>query len=133
MPPHPAVLLLAGDIRPKSLTDPDIPPFVLPSPLPAASAWAAVASDVDAHSVFVYTAADLIAPPPPASLDPAIILAYTKPSRVIPRHRILIFVNQTSTLVPEADLPKRFAASNAARAHLGLPPFILDGPPPSAP
>jgi hypothetical protein len=132
-PPHPAVLLLGGKLSPKQLSDYDLSPYVLPSPLPPESAWSTIAADVDAHSTFIYTAADLQNPPGAAFLDPAIIIAYTKPNRVTPGHRIVLFADFSARLVPNADLAKTFAASNTARAKLHLPPFILDGPPPPPP
>jgi hypothetical protein len=130
-PPHLTVLLLQGDIRPKALAGFDLTPYVLPSPPPSINDWATIAAAVDAQSVFVYTGADLRYLSD-ETMD-KIIVVYTKPTRVLPGHRILAFADNHAELVTDADLPRYFAASNAARSKRGLPPFVMDGPVPSPP
>jgi hypothetical protein len=128
-PPHPAILILDGTLDPRYIAHPGTPPYTPPTPLPPLTDWPLIAPDVDAHSAFVYTGADLVVPllPGPAF---RIVLAYSKPSPLTPNHRVLLFADGHSEYIPDADLPATFATSNAARAKLGLPPFTLDGPPP---
>jgi hypothetical protein len=128
-PPHPAVLVLNGSLTPKELACRHYDPYVLPSPIPPISDWPLIAPELDAHSLFVYTAGDYDTLWPPAQT----ILVYSKPSSATPGYRIVFFGDCKTELLPEKDLPTYFAASNAARAKLGLPPFFLDGPPPSPP
>jgi hypothetical protein len=131
-PPHLAVLILQGTLAPRDVAGLGLPAYIPPSPLPPVSYWPLIATEVDAHSAFIYTAADLY-DPFPAILDSHIILAYSKPDHAItPGHRVLLSADG-ARYVPDADLPAVFAASNAARAKLHLPPFTLDGPPPLPP
>lgn len=108
-----------------------------PAPEAPAAEHAAYAAAVEAHALFRYTAADLqdpaLATGAPSSLDPHIILLYTRKHRLIPRHRVVVFASSRAELVAEADLSAVFAASNVARGKLGLPSFLPDGPVPMAP
>ncbi|HUO10841.1 MAG TPA: hypothetical protein VM008_21240 [Phycisphaerae bacterium] len=119
-PPHPAVLLLDNYMSSKQLADFDDTPYVLPAPTPPESAWPTIAPALDARSLFIYTAADLTTPPSP--LDSKIIIAYTKPSRVLPNHHILAFADGHAELARDSELPTYFTNSNTARATLHLPP-----------
>jgi hypothetical protein len=108
-----------------------------PAPEAPAADHGAYAAAVEAQSLFRYTAADLqdpaLATGAPSSLDPRIILLYTRKHPLVPRHRVVVFASNRAELVAEADLSAVFAASNAARAKLGLPVFLPDGPVPMAP
>ncbi len=115
-PPHPALLVLDKKINLKLRISSDAE-YQPPDPTPPESAWATIAADLTL--------------PAPGTLDPAIILAYSKSHPHVPNHRILAFADSTAQLIPDADLPNYFAASNAARAKLSLPPFTLDGPAPT--
>jgi hypothetical protein len=129
-PPHPATLILDESFLAEYLADGrSFLPYDPPSPLPPVYDWPSIASDVDAHSIFVYAAGDYDNVVPPANA----ILVYTKPCSYTPGHRVVTFGDSHSELIREKDLPKYFAESNAARAKLGLPPFSLDGPPPAPP
>jgi prepilin-type processing-associated H-X9-DG protein len=128
-PPHLASLILSEQVTPKELSDVHLAPYAPPEPLPPETDWPAIAADVDAHSIFIYTGADLV-DPTFMSLDPAIIILYTQPLPCTPGHRIVAFADGHAELIPESDLPKFFDVSNAARAKLRLPAFTLDGPPP---
>ncbi len=137
-PPHLAALILEDPAAVRALeisAGEATQPYKLPAIPP--SNGQQLASDIDQKCIFVYTASDLVEPVPMEEdrslLDSNIIFAYTKELKSIPNHRILLFPNRYPTLIPDADLPKYFAASNAARAKLNLPPFTLDGPPPSPP
>lgn len=138
-PPHLAAILLDGNFFARQLTDDDTvtTPAAIPYPPPLTDDWHKYAADVDAHTIFVYTAADLADPALAAggtsSLDARIIMAYTKTLPQVPHHRVVAFVDGTPRLIPDSALLAAFAASNAARAKLGLPPFTLDGPPPLPP
>jgi hypothetical protein len=138
-PPHIAALILDNHFYPLSLID-DVTittPAAFPNPLPPSADWPKYAAEVDAHSIFIYTAADLSDPllitTGINSLDPHIIIAYTKQLPLVPNHRVVAFTDGHPQLIPDKDLPKTFAASNAARAKLHLPPVTLDGPPPYPP
>jgi hypothetical protein len=128
-PPHPAVLLLGGEVRSDELACRQFVPFVVPSSASPESDWRLIASDVDARSLFVYTAADLVDDGSP--IFPEIILLYSKRCPALPGYRVVLFVDCRSELLRETDLPKEFAVSNAVRARLKLPSFDLDGPPPT--
>jgi hypothetical protein len=127
-PPHLVILVLDGSVSPNYLSTRDVAPLSLPSPPPPPSAWPTLAAVLDQHSAFIYTGADLT-----ATMDAAVIIAYSKKSPLIPNCRLLAFADAHTEFVPDADLPKAFAASNAARATLHLPPVTLDGPPPAPP
>lgn len=140
-PPHLAVLLTARAITPDQLLDRNAPTPLTPFPassLVPTSRWSTIAAEVDAHCDFTYIGADFT-----TSFDAPTIVLYTKPGR-IHKHmnseetfdaqgRLVAFIDAHTELVLDADLPAAFAASNAARARLGLPPITLDGPPPSPP
>lgn len=137
-PPDPTILVLDGSLSPKQFSTYDIPPLTLPNPLPPASAWPTLAGTLDQHSAFIYTAADLVdtamaSGNPTLSLDPTIIIAYTKKTRLISNGRMVAFADNHVDFIRDAELPAVFAASNATRAKLGLSPITLDGPPPVPP
>jgi len=127
-PPHWAALLLSTWINPYTLIDTTMTPPSIPNPKPPEAQWRDLAPEVDAHSIFIYVAADLHDPALiknafGPSLDPAIIIAYTRPSSDTLGHRILLFAQGDPKLVPESDLPNYFAACNTARSALSLPPL----------
>jgi hypothetical protein len=138
-PPHLAALVLDKPYLADRLIDNDTltTPAAIPNPPPPSVDWSKYAAEVDAHSIFVYSAADLADPTLAAggtsSLDPCIIVMYTKKLPSVPRYRLVTFVTGTHDLIPDSALPAAFAASNAARAKLGLPPFVLDGAVPAPP
>ena len=127
-PPYLTLLLLEGAVSPKQLCDTNLNPLPLPNPLPLEAYWPTLAADLERKSAYIYTAADLT-----NTMDPALIIAYTKPSPLIRGRRIIAFADNHVDFIPDSALPAAFAASNAARAKLGLPPFTLDGPPPAPP
>jgi hypothetical protein len=127
-PPHPVILILDGSVSPSHFSTPGAKTLSLPNPPPPPSAWPTLAADLDQHSIFIYTAADLT-----GTVDPEVILAYTKKSPLLPNYRLVAFGDAHIENIPESQLPQLFAASNTARAKLGLPPFTLDGPTPGSP
>lgn len=131
-PQHVAALLIDGSISTRMLIlRSHSTPYTPPATLPALEDWATIARDVDAHCDIVYIGGDLTLTP--SGPDPAIIVAYTKRLPVFPRGRILAYQDGNRGYVENAHIPAKFAASNAARAKLGLPPVVLDGPPPAIP
>jgi hypothetical protein len=129
-PSHWAALLLSDGTNPYKLIDSTMTPPNIPNPRPAEGQWPAFAAEVDAHSIFVYTATDLrdaalIADAFRPSLDSALIIAYTRESPDTPNHRLLLFAHGDPQLIPESDLPKFLTACNIARATLGLPPLVI--------
>ncbi|HVT82705.1 MAG TPA: hypothetical protein VHM90_18850 [Phycisphaerae bacterium] len=132
-PPHPAALILAGYDAPKDYIDWDLAPAGFPHSLPPIASWQDLAAEAEAHSIFIYTGADLTDAALAAenhALDSSVIVAYSLKRRVLRARRAVAFVDAHAELIPESDLPKFFDASNAARAKLRLPAFTLDGPPP---
>jgi hypothetical protein len=128
-PPHPAVLVLNGTLKPDLLACRQYVTYAMPSPPPLVSDWRSIAVALDAHSLFVYTAGDYDKIEPPENA----ILVYTKACHATPGYRVVVFGDFKAKLLPEADLPKYFADSNGARSKLGLPAFVLDGLPPAPP
>jgi len=94
------------------------------------SNWQAISADVDIHSAYVYTGADLSNTSTP---DEKIIVLYSRPFRSLPEWRVVAFADGHADFVRAKNLEETFAVSNAARAKRGLPPFALDGPVPVAP
>jgi hypothetical protein len=127
-PPHPPPNIHTGTHDPKDLARPTLAPFVPPAPLPPENTWPAIASVLDAHSLYIYTGADLNASNLPSASN--IILAYSKPHPYTPSGRVILFADGHSDLIADKDLSKIFAASNSARAKLNLPPFTEGSPPP---
>ena len=134
-PPHLAVLLCSHAIKPPDLLDPETstPPFPTTDLVPP-SDWRKITADVDAHCDFTYVGSDLT-----TDSDYAAIVLYNKPTAVHQHYngiaenfdgpgRLLLFADRHSEFVRDADLPATFAASNAARAKLALPPLTLDVP-----
>jgi len=122
-PPHLAVLLASGRLKPRDLLDPfsKTAPLTLSTSLTPA-AWPTIVADVDRHSDIIYTAADY------RGDDEAVILLYDK--RVSERSGRLMNLQSGERFVTLADLPAVFAAHNATRARNGLPPQTLDVQPP---
>lgn len=138
-PPHLSAFLLENPFLARDFVDHRsvTTPPAIPDPPPPSADWPKYVSEVDNHTIFIYTAADLVDPSLTAAnqpaLDRAIIVAYTKKLPLVPRHRIVAFISGPADIIPDADLPAIFAASNAAREKLGLLPFTLDGLPPAPP
>jgi prepilin-type processing-associated H-X9-DG protein len=97
------------------------PAFTTPVP-----DWHPLAADIEAHTDFIYTGADLHTP-----TDPAIILLYTKDVYMGHEGRNLLFTDGHVEYVRSINLPTLFGESNTARERLHLPPITLDGPPPT--
>jgi prepilin-type processing-associated H-X9-DG protein len=97
-----------------------------PAYTPPVTDWHPLAPDIEAHTDFIYTGADLGAP-----ADPSIILLYTKDIYMGHEGRNILFADGHAEYVRSLNLPTTFDASNTARARLHLPPVTLDGPPPT--
>ena len=95
-----------------------------PSFTPPVPAWGPRAPDIEAHTDFIYTGADLHPP-----TDPSIILRYTKDLYMGHEVRAVLFADGHVEYVRSLNLPAAFDASNSARA--GRPPPHLGGPPPT--
>jgi hypothetical protein len=133
-PPHLASLLLSGRVSPKAFVALDSPrrPMALPNPPPAEGGWRRIAADVDAHSDLIYTGADLTKQVLEDADAGHIIAVYSTTLEALGDLREVGFADAHVEAVHAADLAKVFAASNTARAKVGLPPFELDGPVPAA-
>ena len=133
-PPHLAVLLTTGAIKPDQLLDGNATTELRPFPasrLVSPADWRTIAADVDAHCDFAYVGADSSNS---ASFD--LIVLYTK-AGCIHKHmnvdekwdgqgRLVGYADSHVDLVVDADLPAAFAATNEVRATKGLPPLPLD-------
>jgi hypothetical protein len=143
-PPHLAVLLTTGAIKPAQLLDRNAPIPLAPLPaarLAGAPDWRALAAEVEAHCDFTYIGGDLASTSDSDLAESGLIALYSKPGR-IHKHmdatmerwdgqgRLVAFADGHSELILDRDLAAVFARSNAARARLKLPPVMLDGPPP---
>jgi hypothetical protein len=142
-PPHLASLVIDGGLPVRDLRYRYSPTYELPSDVP--NDWRELVSTIDAQADFIYLVGDLSSTLTRSANAAPLIVAYGK--RNLPElpqvswhtdtgefeyafaARPVSFVDGTSRLVSLDDLPKVFAAHNAARATLGLPPHTLDVPP----
>jgi hypothetical protein len=140
-PPHLAVMLVDGILRPKDLRyrlsrTPPIPPADVEHGKP----WQSATASVQAHSDFAYLAADLQDSPALAAVASRLIVACgTRDLPEIPiavhhvdQHRYeyqftarpISFADGHAELIPLEKYPAVFDAHNTARATLGLPPQL---------
>ena len=125
-PPHLAVLVANGKLAPSDLLDPfsNTRPLVIPAGLGAGD-WRRIVAAVDAHCDFIYTAGDLPLNYVAADSEKLIVL-YDKGVPGRDGRLVRRGWGYEEIFVKLADLPAEFAAHNAARAAIGLPPQTLD-------
>jgi hypothetical protein len=144
-PPHLAALLTGYAVSPRDLRYRYSKTLSLPEPSLRPEEWPPSAQTVDAHCDFFYLAADLVDSPALAGVAPRFIVAYGKITLPeLPQiayntdthayeydvaARPVSFADGHAALFPVDEMPSVFAAHNAARAQLGLPPHVFDVPP----
>jgi hypothetical protein len=119
-PPHLAAIILRGTPT-KFLVDPasQLPPPAQP-PFGDPKNWQPLAPEIDSRAIFIYAGASV------RSKDaPNIIVLYTR-AGVIPRERVVGFVDGSVQLIPESQLGPIFEANNNARRNANRELIELD-------